>query len=122
MSSLGRMPQANLNANSGAGFSSKSPYSGAAAYKPTSGIGAASGLAKAGAGSLNTNVFNIGKYGGMGGGMGGGIGGGMGGGIGGGIGGGLGRSSGIGSSGGGIGSAGDNKQQEDNEFGGRYKM
>ena len=107
-----------MNANSGAGFSSKSPYqaSGAAAAQPSS-------LSKAGAGSLNTNIFNIPKYTGLGGGIGGGsgIGGGRGGGLGGGIGGGLGRSSGIGSSGG-LGSAGDNKQQEDNEIGGRYKF
>ena len=102
-----------MNANSGAGFSSKSPYqaSGAAAAQPSS-------LSKAGAGSLNTNIFNIPKYTGLGGGIGGGIGGGRGGG---GIAGGLGRSSGIGSSGG-LGSAGDNKQQEDNEIGGRYKF
>ena len=86
------------------------------------GAGAGSSLSKAGAGSLNTNVFNIPKYSGLGGGMGGaGLGGGIGGGLGGGIRGGLGRSSGIG---GGIGSSGSgNKQQEDNEFGsGRYKI
>lgn len=79
-----------------------------------------SSLGKAGASSLNTNIFNIPKYNGLGGGIGGGIGGGRGGGLGGGIGGGIG-SSGIGSSGG-LGSAGDNKQQEDNEIGGRYKF
>ena len=64
-----------MNANSGAGFSSKSPYqatgSGAAAAQPSS-------LSKAGAGSLNTNIFNIPKYTGLGGGIGSGIGGGSG--------------------------------------------
>ena len=70
---------------------------------------------------MNTNIFNIPKYTGLGGGIVASGMGGRGGGLGGGIGGGLGRSSGIGSSGG-LGSAGDNKQQEDNEIGGRYKF
>ena len=69
-----------MNANSGAGFNSKSPYQ---ASGP-------SNLSKAGAGTLNTNVFNIPKYTGLGGGMGSGMGGGMGGGYRGGLGGGIG--------------------------------
>lgn len=108
----------------GSGLNSNSPYA------PTgSGIGSrpnqsrqgAGTLAKAGASNLNTNVFNIPKYGqgglggglGSGGGLGGGIGsyGSYGGGLGGGIGGGLGG--GIGSGGrhglGGLGSAGSGK-------------
>jgi len=76
-----------MNANSGAGFSSKSPYGGAPL-----GSGGQSSLSKAGAGSLNTNVFNIPKYTGLGGGIGGGIGGG---GYRGGLGGGMGGGSGI---------------------------
>ena len=89
VSSLTRAPQIGMNANSGAGFSSKSPYG----APPLGSGGAGSNLGKAGASSLNTNVFNIPKYTGLGGGIGGG---GYRGGLGGGIGGGLGRSSGIG--------------------------
>ena len=88
------------------------------------GLGGAGGgaLSKAGAGSLNTNVFNIPKYKGLSGGIGSGIGGGIGGGLGGGIGGGPGRSSGIGAPGG-LGSAGaGNKQMEEGELGGRHKF
>ena len=90
----------NNSSVSGAGFNSQLPYKGPAAA------------------SLNTNVFNIPKYGsgnGLGGGIGGGIGGGMGsygsglgggiGGIGGGIGGGSNNYGGYGGSGSGIGSA-----------------
>lgn len=97
-----------MNAGSGAGYNSKSPYQGAGIGKPAAPTD--------GQGSLNTNVFNIPKYSGLGGGIRGGLGGG--------IGGGLGRSSGIGGIGGGIGSSGSgNKQQEDNEFGGgRYRI
>ena len=84
-----------MNANSGAGFNSKSPYG---APPLGSGGPGQSSLSKAGAGSLNTNVFNIPKYNGLGGGIGGGMGGG---GYRGGLGGGIGGGSGIG--GGGIG-------------------
>ena len=75
----------NNSSVAGAGFknnnvgslSSKGPYMGA-----DRGPGSSS-LAKAGAGSLNTNVFNIPKYGqgGLGGGIGGGLGGMGGGGL-----------------------------------------
>lgn len=85
-------PPGSINANSGAGFKSNS--GGSLGGSPYGG----SSLSKAGAGSLNTNVFNIPKYGGLGGGIGGGIGGG-------GIGGGLGRA-GAGIAGGPLGSAG----------------
>ncbi len=92
-----------MNAGAGAGYSSKSPYQ--ASGSP--GMGGSS-LSKAGAGSLNTNVFNIPKYTGLSGGIGGGLGGGIRSGLGGGIGGGLGRSSGIGGSGA-MGSSGGNR-------------
>lgn len=87
-----RLPPA-MNANSGAGFKS----GGAGSGSPYGG----SSLGKAGAGSLNTNVFNIPKYGALGGGLGGGIGGSYGSSLGGGIAGGLGRGG-----GGPVGSAG----------------
>ena len=105
-----------MNANSGAGYNSKSPYQSKGAGSSLPGVSGAGGgaLSKAGAGSLNTNVFNIPKYTGLSGGIGGGLGGMRSGG--------LGRSSGIGASGG-LGSAGaGNKQVEDGELGGRHKF
>ena len=100
----------NNSSVSGAGFNSQMPYKGPAA------------------GSLNTNVFNIPKYGassGLGGGIGGGSGGGIGSsyGLGGGIGGGIGGSlgGGIGGSYGGF-KAGTDKDSDDGNFGGRYKF
>ena len=117
VSSLNRLPNV-MNANSGAGYSSKSPYQSKGAGTNLPGVSGAGALSKAGAGSLNTNVFNIPKYTGLSGGIGGGIGGGLGGMRS----GGLGRSSGIGASGG-LGSAGaGNKQVEDGELGGRHKF
>lgn len=108
----------NNSSVSGAGYNSQLPYKGPVAA------------------SLNTNVFNIPKYGsgsGLGGGIGGGIGsygsglgGGIGGGIGGGMGGGIGGSNnnygGYGASGSGIGSALSREPEEGNNFGGRYKF
>lgn len=83
----------NNSSVSGAGFNSNQPYKGPAA------------------GGLNTNVFNIPKYGS--GGIGGGIGGGSYGGLGGGI-------RGIG---GGIGMKNDEgKDNEETSLGGRYKF
>lgn len=95
----------NNSSVSGAGFNSQMPYKGPAAA------------------SLNTNVFNIPKYGSGGlGGIGGGIGGsGIGGGIGGSAyGGGIGGSLG-GGIGGSYGSYNANKE-DDGNFGGRYKF
>jgi hypothetical protein len=95
-----RIPPVVANNNSsvsGAGFNSQMPYKGP------------------GANSLNTNVFNIPKYGSGGlGGIGGGIGStGLGGGIGGGYGG-----SGIGNYGG----FSNSNKDDDGNFGGRYKF
>ena len=68
-------------------------------------------MSRAGAGSLNTNIFNIPKYTGLSGGIGSnGLGGGIrGGGPGGGVGGGLGRSEVIGAAGAELCSAGEDK-------------
>jgi hypothetical protein len=71
--------------------------------------------------AANANVFNIPKYGS--GGIGGGIGGGMGGGIGSSaLGGGIGSLGGIGSYGGVGSSKGRPENDEDSNFGGRYKF
>jgi hypothetical protein len=96
----------NNSSVSGAGFNSQMPYKGP------------------GGASLNTNVFNIPKYGSGGlGGIGGGIGStsGIGGGIGGSYGGGIGSSVG-GAIGGSYGAFNSSKNEEDGNFGGRYKF